>query len=218
MRFLKDFLPFQKQIAFYGAINALGQTLLKITSPGVPDFYQGTELWNLSLVDPDNRRPVDFSLRNQLLNRIQEQEHQDQMALIQDILKHWQDGRVKLYLTYKALHLRQMYPKLFHQGEYLPLYAEGQRKENLLAFARHWENTWIITAVPRLVTHLVEPWSFPLGKEVWKKDILVLPQNAPARWINVLTGEPVLSNNPDAKHLPLSQIFNSFPVALLINK
>ena len=96
--FLEDFRPFEKQIAYYGALNSLSQVLLKITSPGLPDFYQGTELWDFSLVDPDNRRPVDFKTRTTLLDELTQHEVQGQEPLIQQVLSSWEDGRGKLYL------------------------------------------------------------------------------------------------------------------------
>ncbi len=130
-RFLPDFLRFQERIAFHGALNALSQTLIKIASPGVPDFYQGTELWDFSLVDPDNRRPVDYQKRIAMLDRLRKQESESRRSMISGIISGWKDGSIKLYLTDKALDFRRAHADLFLAGEYLPLTAIGPRQDNL---------------------------------------------------------------------------------------
>ena len=212
--FLPDFLSFQKQVAFYGAINSLGQVLLKITSPGIPDFYQGTELWDFSLVDPDNRRPVDYSRRKALLDDLAAGEKQNLPALIQDMLKHWQDGRVKLYTIYKALKIRRANQDLFQKGDYIPLAADGRRNENVTAFLRRWQNRWVLTAVPRLTVRLVEARDYPVEKRIWRNEGLVLPDGAPRQWRNIFTGENV-EIEARGSYLPLARVFNAYPVSLL---
>jgi len=211
--FLEDFLLFQKQIAYYGALNSLAQVLLKITSPGVPDFYQGTELWDLSLVDPDNRRPVDFKRRIKLLNDLIQQEAQGQQ-LIQQILSSWEDGRAKLYTTYKALNFRRSYKNVFLNGQYIPLQVVGQRQEHAYAFGRHKSGVWVLVVVPRLLTKLVRVGAIPVGQDVWKEDLLLLPDAVPECWLNIFTGEK-LRIPSTGKELPLSRILSIFPVALL---
>lgn len=213
--FWEDFTPFQRDIAFYGALNSLGQTLLKITSPGVPDFYQGMETWDLSLVDPDNRRPVDFALRQKLLDGLADREKTDREALLREIRDHWQDGRIKLYITTQGLSIRRKLAALFRSGDYIPLRVEGKRQENVIAFLRHWRNNWAVIAVPRLSTKLVQPRSFPLGKEIWGWDRLILPEDAPGTWQNGFTGETIESLAD--KSLLLARAFDAFPVALLHN-
>src|SRR5438132_7021093 len=123
--FCREFVRFQKRIAFHGAINALSQVVLKATSPGVPDFYQGSELWDFSLVDPDNRRPVDYARRSALLRRVKS-------AKTSTLLREWQDGRVKLFTTWKLLELRARHVDLFRDGGYEPLEAGP----NVCAFVR----------------------------------------------------------------------------------
>jgi (1->4)-alpha-D-glucan 1-alpha-D-glucosylmutase len=214
-RFLGDLLRFQRQVAYYGALNSLAQVLLKMASPGVPDFYQGTELWDLSLVDPDNRCPVDFGKRIRLLDDLIRQEAQGQLSLVGDILTSWEDGRVKLYVTYKALGARTVYRDLFLRGDYIPLQIRGQRQEHICAFARRQGKRWALIAVPRLLTKLVHVGTLPLGKRVWKDDVLLLPESAPERWLQVFTGENLDVFSP-GKEMPLSSIFRRFPVALLI--
>jgi (1->4)-alpha-D-glucan 1-alpha-D-glucosylmutase len=218
-RFLEDFLLFQKKIAHYGALNSLAQVLLKIASPGVPDFYQGTELWDFSLVDPDNRRPVDYARRalllNDLLNR--EKEAPDALPLVQELLSRWEDGRIKLFLTYKALTFRRRHRDLFLSGSYVPLAVSGGKKEHVLAFAREHNRFWAVAAVPRLMTRLVAPGEFPVGQKAWgTQGGLLLPEGSPDRWSNTFTGETLSAPATNGKrHLPLSGVFHHFPVALL---
>jgi len=212
--FLEDFLRFEKQIAFYGALNSLSQVLLKITSPGVPDFYQGTELWDFSLVDPDNRRPIDFGKRVKFLDELIRQEAQGQDLLVKRILKSWQDGRVKLYVTSKALDMRRADKDLFQDGSYIPLQVEGQSREHVCAFARNKGDRWALTVVPRLITGLVNFDTFPCGQPVWGNDILLMPEDAPQDWSNAFTGEN-LEVSERRRGLPLAGIFHIFPVAFL---
>jgi (1->4)-alpha-D-glucan 1-alpha-D-glucosylmutase len=214
--FLPDFLQFEKQIAYYGFLNSLAQVLLKTTSPGVPDFYQGMELWNLSLVDPDNRRPVDFQRRIKLLDELTQQEARGQQSLIQQILKSWEDGRVKLYLTYKALNFRKSHRELFLDGDYIAIQTHSQRQEHVCAFGRRKAELWALVAIPRLLTRLIRAGTLPLGQQVWGDDFLILPADAPQRWFNVLTNETIELAGV-AKTLPLSRVFGVFPVALLTN-
>ena len=213
--FLVDLLQFQRQVAYYGALNSLAQAVLKATSPGVPDFYQGTELWDLSLVDPDNRRPVDFQKRIGLLDGLLKQEAKGQPLLAQQLLNSWEDGRVKLYVTYKALNARKAYQDLFLEGDYIPLQVQGQRQEHVCAFARRRGKTWALIAVPKLLTKVGPVAKLPLGQRVWGDDSLPLPDGAPGRWADVFTGE-VLRASPKAKVLSLSRIFGLFPVSLLM--
>ena len=216
-RFLADFLTFQAKVAHYGAVNGLAQVLLKITYPGVPDCYQGAELWDLRLVDPDNRGPVDFSLRARLLRELAAREEQGVLPLIEELIAAWQDGRIKLFLTYKALNFRKQRRDLYLAGEYLPLQASGGSKEHVVAFAREREASWAITAVPRLVTRLAAPGEFPLGQQAWgPRGGIVLPDGAPDRWRNVLTGEELhVAPGNRRRALPLHAVFRHFPVALL---
>jgi len=212
--FLKDLLQFEKKIAYYGALNSLAQVLLKITSPGVPDFYQGTELWDFSLMDPDNRRPIDFKRRVKHLNEIIQQEAQDQQSMLQQALSSWEDGRLKLYVTYKALNVRKSHKHVFIDGQYIPLQVTGKKQEHVCAYARHKGEVWVLIVVPRLLTKLVHAGTLPLGQPVWKTDRLLLPENAPERWLNTFTGERLKASGM-GRELALSDIFYTFPLALL---
>jgi len=205
--FLLDFLEFQKKIAFYGALNSLSQVLLKITSPGVPDFYQGMELWDFSLVDPDNRRSIDFNKRQKLLDAMMRVK-----PAIDDMLASWQDGRIKLYIAYKALNTRRSNRELFQKGGYIPLQVNGKRREHVCAFIRCYRDTWALVAVPRFFTELTSVDSLPVGKQVWGNDRILLPGDSLGNWFNVFTGETI----PVEKNVDLAELFNKFPVALLI--
>lgn len=208
--FLRDFREFQDRITCYGAWNSLSQVLLKITLPGVPDFYQGTELWDFSLVDPDNRRPVNYKARQEILDSFIDTGESRQ--LIQDMMRSWQDGRIKLYITYKALELRNNNREPFQKGDYIPLRVEGDRREHVCAFIRRSGGQWTLAAAPRFMTGLSEAGVPPVGKRTWREDRIVLPGDAPVRWRNVFTGELLESSGC----LPLAGVFGVSPVALLV--
>jgi (1->4)-alpha-D-glucan 1-alpha-D-glucosylmutase len=216
-RFMKDFLELRKTVAFYGYLNALSQTLLKITSPGVPDFYQGTELWDFSLVDPDNRRPVDFDKRVRLMEELESQEVTGQDELLKDLTANWQDGRIKLYLIRKALSFRLVHKELFAGGDYSPLEAVGERKDRIVAFARHRRKEWVIVAVPRLVAGLLRRQNSLSPKDKWPALKIALPRDCPGRWRNVLTNGTVSAKQIAAgqRVLFLSGMLERFPCALL---
>jgi (1->4)-alpha-D-glucan 1-alpha-D-glucosylmutase len=215
-RFLKDFLAFQSTVAHFGALNSLAQLLLKVGAPGVPDFYQGTEIWDFSLVDPDNRRAVDFQHRIRQLEELRRAESLGLLDLARRLLNEWRDGRLKLLVTYKSMNFRRSNKSLFLDGDYIPLGVTGSRKNHVCAFARRRGKEWAIIAVPRLMSSLVGPGGFPLGKKVWGQGMVVLPSRAPRGWRNVLTDQNLESRKVDGrKMLPLSQIFRDFPVALL---
>jgi (1->4)-alpha-D-glucan 1-alpha-D-glucosylmutase len=214
--FLDDLRPFQRRVACYGHLNSLAQALLKITSPGVPDIYQGTEVWDFSLVDPDNRRPVDFAGRVRLLSELRKQERGGVYPHVQELLDQWQDGRVKLYLTDRALNFRKAHAEMFREGDYLPLGVMGDRTQHVVAYARRKGPAWALVAVPRLVTSLCAPEEPPLGANVWRDTAVMLPQDAPETWRDAFTGETVeVSSSPDTRLLHLRDVFRSFPVALL---
>ena len=188
-RFLSDFIQFHRRVAYPGMLNSLSQTILKIASPGVPDFYQGTELWDFSLVDPDNRRPVDFGKRIKLLEELKEREKENRPSLIQDLLTRWVDSKIKLYVTYKGLNFRRSQRSLFEEGNYLPIDASDRAREHVCAFARQKGDAWVLVAVPRLITKLVTAERPPLGEETWRSSVLVLPEDAPECWLNIFTAE-----------------------------
>ena len=211
--FLREFQPVQRRIAFYGIFNSLSQTLLKIASPGVPDFYQGTELWELNLVDPDNRRPVDFTARYRFLQDIIRREQGDLPALVAELLASREDGRIKQFLIYRALKIRNHLAEVFQQGSYLPLMTDGAFKKCVIAFARKHENRWIIAVAPRFLTTLVPIGEDPLGEQVWRDTRLIIPDSAPENWRNTITGEEVT----DIKQRTVGSLLKIFPAALLVH-
>jgi (1->4)-alpha-D-glucan 1-alpha-D-glucosylmutase len=218
-RFLGDFLPFQQMVSHYGMFNSLSQALLKICSPGVPDFYQGTELWDFSLVDPDNRRPVDYEKRITILADLKQQEMETTgVDLAWELSLAKEDGRIKLYLVHTALNYRRANRALFEQGEYLPLEAEGMKTGHVCAFARKASKACIVTVVPRFLTRVISGGgSVPFGKAVWEDTRLTLPMGEPGmQFRNVFTGEIVTAGSQgDKTSLLLADVFACFPAAML---
>jgi (1->4)-alpha-D-glucan 1-alpha-D-glucosylmutase len=215
--FLAEFAPFQSLIARWGAFTSRSQTLLKIASPGIPDFYQGTELWDLNLVDPDNRRPVDFQSRGRALVELARCEAEvGPLKLVRELLLRWEDGRIKLYLTCKALGCRRENRELFEQGEYLPLEVLGDRARYVCAFARRMNGREVIAAAPRFMATLIpEPDKVPCG-EVWGDSFLVLPERSGTQYRNVLTNGMVSPVGRSGRQgLPLAELFADAPVAFL---
>ncbi len=233
--FREDLKRLVKTVAYYGALNSLAQVVLKVVCPGVPDFFMGSELWDFSMVDPDNRRPVDFERCIKLLAGFQNEEVGP--ALAQDLLQTWDEDRLKLYVTWKALSLRRGNTMLFTYGAYLPLDVAGPAQAHVCALARYAGNNWVVAAVPRLPLRLtvgdghgvipdVKP---PVGGAVWGDTALSLPAAAPTRWHNVFTGEiisaapqkndaaaPNHNNNTSGTQLlAMAEVLKNFPVALL---
>ncbi|MGL5132946.1 MAG: malto-oligosyltrehalose synthase, partial [Planktothrix sp.] len=194
-KFLQQFRTFQQKIAFYGIFNSLSQTLIKITSPGLPDFYQGTELWDFSLVDPDNRRPVDYQKRMEYLKEIKTRSQKNILSLIQELKQTPEDGKIKLFLTTQALAIRQQYLEVYQQGTYIPLEVTGDYGEHILAFGRTYGQTIIITVVPRFLTGLVEPKQFPLGNNIWKDTAIKLPEDWTNDWKETITNQGIKGDN-----------------------
>jgi (1->4)-alpha-D-glucan 1-alpha-D-glucosylmutase len=196
--FWDDFVPFAAQLAGQGMKMSLVQTALKLTCPGVPDIYQGTEVWDFSLVDPDNRRPVDFSARAKLLEGLDQ-------ASVPHLFEHWQDGGIKLRLIRALLRFRREQPALFQRGNYTPLQVSGPHANRFVAFHRQeGERRLLVVALRRLE----QDGLIDLG-EICREGALSLPPPAPA-WRELLTGREL----PSAAELPLSELFDLTPVAL----
>jgi (1->4)-alpha-D-glucan 1-alpha-D-glucosylmutase len=210
--FVEDLIPFCRKISHYGMLNSLSQTLIKIASPGVPDFYQGTELWDLSLVDPDNRRPVDFEKRRAMLAGIREEDDSNIDRLIRDLISTREDGRIKLFLVYRALKARRAHREIFQAGAYLPLESAGRFGSHVIAFARRHEQQWAVVIAPRFSSHLVQEGDFPLGRPVWQDTEVLMPEGAPVAWRNAVTGEAL----PAGQALYVGDVLLRFPVALLM--
>jgi (1->4)-alpha-D-glucan 1-alpha-D-glucosylmutase len=217
-KFLQEFSPLQSRVSQLGMFNSLSQTLIKLAAPGVPDIYQGMELWDLSLVDPDNRRPVNYALRNQLLHEMQSWKPEELPQRLQEITGKMEDGRIKLYLTSKALSLRKQHPDLFQAGKYHALNVQGPKAEHVLAFARCHEDKVVVVAVPRLCAQLLgDTATSPSDPTVWGDTAVEVPAIQNAAWQNVFTSEMLLSANFSQTFLPASNLFGKFPVALLVS-
>jgi (1->4)-alpha-D-glucan 1-alpha-D-glucosylmutase len=213
---LSSLLP---QLQLFGAVNSLAQVVLKIAVPGIPDFYQGNELWELNLVDPDNRRPVDYRQRSVYLDALHElSEREGPGAVCREVLSNLADGRSKLWTTQRALQLRAREHAIFRHGEYTALEVAGNHQENAIAFLRRDANTGrsVLAVVPRFSYTLMrgKP-ELPLGT-AWGDDQLRVPVPAGTRYTNVFTGEAV--SVPEQQVLPLSGILSTFPVALLVSE
>jgi (1->4)-alpha-D-glucan 1-alpha-D-glucosylmutase len=217
--FLEQFAPFQAKIAKAGIYNSLSQTLLKIAAPGLPDLYQGTEVWNFSLADPDNRRPVDYERLGALLAQLQADEAGDPSALVDRLLADPADGSLKLYVTRCALRFRREHRALFARGSYLPLRASGEKNKHLVAFARSFHGKTVLVLAARFFVQLEAHARLPLGAETWGDAEVILRKHLPSGpYRDVFTGQTVspVQRNGDFS-VPVSRTFAHLPIAMLIN-
>jgi (1->4)-alpha-D-glucan 1-alpha-D-glucosylmutase len=196
--FLENFLPRAARIAHLGMVNSLAQTVLKITSPGVPDIYQGNESWDFSLVDPDNRRPVDYA-------RLQELEAAISTRSPRELLRDWRDGGIKFWLVKTLLNHRRSQAALFAGGDYTPLEASGRFRAHVVAFSRSHATGRILVMVPRLTARLGCP---PVGL-IWDDTAINYRSEHP--WTDVLTGRTFEPGGC----LPVSDLLHELPVAVL---
>jgi (1->4)-alpha-D-glucan 1-alpha-D-glucosylmutase len=212
-RFLETFYPFAQKVMHYGVFNTLSQTLIKITAPGVPDFYQGTEPADLNLVDPDNRRPVDFERRRRRLADILGGAS-DPLNLVARLLAGKTDGGLKMFVIARALQVRKEHPLLYLDGDYLPLEITGRHHRHAAAFARKLDRLWSVTIVPRFLTELTLENQDPIGPEIWRDTAVRLPGGAPESWYNRFTTESLTGR----ESLPLAAALQHFPVAVLLGE
>ncbi len=211
--FLDDLSQLQRKVAWFGTFNSLSQTALKLGSPGVADVYQGNELWDFSLVDPDNRRPVDFAARQRLLASVLEASG-DRRQLAVELLKHPEDGRIKLYISQRLLCLRRERPHLFVGGSYTPL----RGNPHVAAFARGFDGQTLVIAAPVQVASLLRGnLAPPIGADVWREALLPVPGDAGRGYENVFTGQRV-SAVEGRSALKLAEVFGEFPVAALLGE
>jgi len=196
--FAADFREFERTVAAAGARNSLSQLVLKIASPGVPDFYQGTELWNFSLVDPDNRRPVDYKRRTTLLEELRKREAEDRIGLVRELAANPLLDEMKLFVTYRALEFRKAQRELFARGEYLPLNARGACAAHVAAFARRLGERWAVAVAPRWASRLAD----------WADTEIVTPEGAPREWHDAITGLIPASWR-------MADLLKEFPLALM---
>lgn len=204
-RFLPDFLAFQRHIAAAGACLSLAQTLVRLVSPGVPDIYNGAELWEFSLVDPDNRRPVDFAHRQAQLASLENHD-------IPDLLQHWQCGSVKQFVIQRTLEFRRDHADVFQHGEYIPLEAHGKHAAHVIAFARHFGMAWTIAVAPRIPAIGLRSMGPSIDRAALRDTDLDFPATAPRRWRNLFTGEKL--EVPGNGRIAPGGMLRRFPVAL----
>ena len=205
--FLDDFLAFQQRIARIGVLNSLSQLVVTLTAPGVPDTYQGCDLWDLNMVDPDNRRPVDFELRRHMLAEIAEG---DRRALLRDGLASWQDGKIKLAIAAALLRFRREHAALFRQGSYEPITIEGPLSHHVIAFRRRDGTSSCIVVAGRMFARLLGDQARYDGALAWQ-DTRITLSDGPETLTNVLTGATV-----SGSALQLSGILADLPVAVLL--
>ena len=204
--FIEELEAFAGPLWRAGALDSLAQTVLRLCSPGVPDVYRGSELWDLSLTDPDNRRPVDWALRERLLEELDDRSGEE--GLFHALGDTWEDGRIKLAVTAAALRARRSRPELFGEGAYLPLEVQGERNEHVIAFARNHGEKWALAVAPRLTLQLAGDGLW--AADGWDGTEVALPADAPQEWHDHLTGEERQWNGS----VPLTQVFGVAPVGI----
>jgi (1->4)-alpha-D-glucan 1-alpha-D-glucosylmutase len=216
---MRELEPFQKMIAGSGMLNSLSQVLLKITSPGVPDFYQGSETCDLNLVDPDNRRTVDYDTRMEMLSELKRRESLiGQLKLARELCASPFDGKIKLYLVYKALNFRKQKREVFEGGEYIPLETGGPKASHVCAFARRLDEEVALVIAPRFFASLASgPRARMVSRAVWKDSYVLLPFDGNVTsYRNVFTGEEIKGSRKGGNTvLHLRGALSDFPVALL---
>ena len=208
---LQKLLP---PVMYFGCLNSLSQTLLKLTCPGVPDIYQGQEMWDFSLVDPDNRRPVNFERRSRASEELAARAETEPLRQIcEELLRNYRDGRMKLWVTMQTLNCRRQHARLFQAGEYVPLNVTRGREDHVVAFARRHASELAVVAAPRLSYTLMKGKEEPPMGAVWGDSELQLPEHvAGANLQNILTGEALFAG----RSVLCREVFASFPVALLV--
>lgn len=206
--------PFIEKISGFGAIKSLGQTLIKITAPGIPDTYQGTELWDLSYVDPDNRRPVDYELRIGYMEDLRAINKTSILDELKSLKSNFSTGKIKMFAQHKALLQRRRDQDIFQKGEYIALNISGKASEKFIAFARVLLEEWRIVIVPVSVSELFDPKSLNPNKGYFEDLEIILPENAPSEWHNIYTGRTFLFE----KVITVKDSFSDFPVIFLKNK
>jgi (1->4)-alpha-D-glucan 1-alpha-D-glucosylmutase len=206
--FRASLAKFVENVAFFGVFNSLSQLLLKAASPGVPDFYQGAELWDFSLVDPDNRRPVDYKARQSMLERVRQRAGANgRSEYVRELLAGPESGEVKMFVTWTVLQARRKSKSLFENGAYRPVQIRGSKRDHAVAFARDWEKQSMIVVAPRLPLTLAgSERKPPLGAGVWADTQLDLPDFR--GFVDAFTRRAIDSTR-------LADVLGEFPIALL---
>ncbi len=216
-KFLQDIEAFQSRISHIGAFNSLSQTVLKLTSPGVPDIYQGNEILDSKLVDPDNRQPVDYELRKKQLDDLQNlAANPESLSAISSTPEH---SPAKLYLTWKTLAARNANASLFQRGEYIPLETKGEKANNVVSFARQLESRTAIVVAPRFCAKLLgEDHQTICEPSIWGETRIAVPDLDAACYHNAFTGECIPAGRQKVRSLSIGRLLQYFPVALLLSE
>ena len=209
--FLQAFLPYQKKTAFFGILNSLTQTTLKLCCPGIPDLYQGTELWDINLVDPDNRRPVDYEKRKEYIRDILHRFENDTENLLKELTDRPETGKIKMFLINRLLETRRKHPSLFLEGDYQPLSISGAKRWHLIAFSRQLNNKVLIVITTRFHSRIYSENTLPIPTEIWEDAAAHVPERQ-GDYLNVLTGEKISVD----ENLLLKDVLDPFPVCALL--
>jgi (1->4)-alpha-D-glucan 1-alpha-D-glucosylmutase len=211
--FLDRIAPLAREVSWHGMWGSLSQTLLRCTAPGVPDLYQGNEIWDFSLVDPDNRRPVDYTLRGKLLDDVLANKARG-AAYLRELVATPEDGRVKMFVIHAALAARARWPEVFGaHAAYVPLTARGPHADHVIAYARRHAKEEIVTVVSRFTAKLLDGAIAPPIGACWADDALLV---APGRFLDLSSGRSIdVGDDDEGSALSLSEVFADCPVALL---
>jgi (1->4)-alpha-D-glucan 1-alpha-D-glucosylmutase len=217
--FLADFRKFEQKIAYFGMLNGLAQTLIKAASPGVPEIYQGCDLWDLRLVDPDNRRAVDYAIRAKFLGEIERRAQNRDGAdeFRKEIVTNWQDGRIKLYIIWSVLNLMRLNPLLFQEGSFEPLKVEGKRANNVIAYMRRGGKSGLIVVAAKWLAQAKAPMSQQDMRKFWSNTEIRLPQGAAEHWVNLFGDSAMSIDTEKRKTLKVAELMGDFPVACLVH-
>jgi (1->4)-alpha-D-glucan 1-alpha-D-glucosylmutase len=216
--FRDDFLQLHETVSRCGIYNSMAQLALKSCAPGVPDFYQGSELWDFSLVDPDNRRPVDYERRRQLLAALDADCARDGRLAVAGRVLEARDDRLKLFATSMLLRARAEACDIFTHGDYNPVTVQGAQRDHVFAFVRQRGDRRVIVAVPRLVATLLSHVdTSPTGERVWQDTLLVPPGNWSGGLHDAMTDRCV-PIQPDTGAIRAADAFEHFPIAVLVSR
>lgn len=209
--FWRDFETVWRQVHEYGMIGSCAQALLKMTCPGIPDFYQGTECWDLNLVDPDNRRPVNYTNQIHLLDQLTEQVQNERSSFLEWLFEQRNAGLMKLFTIRQTLYVRKQLPALFAEGDYIPLSTEGSYGNHIISFARIWEANYVLVTVPRFFSTLTEPGRLPLGETVWRDTSISIPDLPDLNGRDIFTGKTLSLQH----EMYVSEILEKFPISCI---
>ncbi len=209
--FIEDFIPFTEKISFYGAINSLVYQTLKLTCPGIPDTYQGCELWDFSLVDPDNRRPVNYDLRMQYLESTKNIATTEE---IENLLINYTNGKIKLYIMNKILNLRKNYSQLFLNGKYTPVRTAGKYKNNIISFLRENSKVKLLVVLPRFTTEITKNYEFPINN-IWANTSILIPKPSKKIWSNIFFDQTIKHTHNKIK---IAELLKNFPIGVFLQQ